>query len=340
MFWQTAYASTVGLPQASTIAPTVDLLYDFLFYLSLISTILVTVAMLYFVVKYHRSKTGRETAYILDSHTLEILWTVVPLFVMLFIFAWGFEGYRKMRQVPKDAVEINITGRQWMWSMEYTNGRKTLNQLVVPRDKPVKLIMTSEDVLHSFFIPNFRVKQDVVPGRYTTIYFQATKDGVDKIFCAEYCGAGHSNMLGKVVVVEPAEYDHWLATGDLPTAIAEEANSPLTEPEGEAPSKGGSTAGATPADKGKALFASKGCTACHTVDGSRLVGPSLKGVFGSKVELNDGTTVDADENYIRKSIMDPSSQIVKGFTPAMPQFGGLLKDEEVNDLIAYIKSLK
>ncbi|HRK01025.1 MAG TPA: cytochrome c oxidase subunit II [Oligoflexia bacterium] len=343
MFWQSAYASTVGLPQSSTIAPTVDILYDFLVYLSVFFLILVTVVMVYFTVKYHRSKTGRETAYIVGSHTLETIWTVVPLVLMLFVFAWGLKGYREMRAPMKDPVEINIIGRQWLWNIEYTNGRKTLNELVLPKGKPVRLIMTSEDVLHSFFIPNFRIKQDVVPGRFTTLSFIATQPGVHIVFCAEYCGTAHSDMLAKAVVVEPEEFDEWTRTGKLPAhvnlnQIIGAVGAPTSV--AAATGNGSSQPSQTPAERGKALAASKGCIACHSDNGTRMVGPSYKGIFGKKEEMADGTMVTVDENYIRKSLMDPNAQIVKGYTPSMPPFAGLLKDEEVNDLIAYIKSLK
>lgn len=342
MLWQNAYASTVGLPQASTIAPTVDLLYDFLVYMSVFFLILVTVTMIVFSVKYHRSKKGRETAYIVGSHTLETIWTVAPLFLMLFVFAWGLQGYREMRAPMKDPVEVNIIGRQWLWNIEYTNGRKTLNELVIPKDKPVRLIMTSEDVLHSFFIPNFRVKQDVVPGRFTTISFVATQPGVHIVFCAEYCGTAHSDMLAKAIVVEPADFDTWLQTGKLPAYID---TNKVIGAMGQAVAKETTGAGSTgseqtPADRGKALSANKGCIACHSDNGTRLVGPTFKGIFGKKEEMADGSVITVDEDYIRRSLMEPNAQIVKGFTPSMPPFAGLLNDQEVNDIIAYIKSLK
>ncbi|MBI3544816.1 MAG: c-type cytochrome, partial [Deltaproteobacteria bacterium] len=211
----------------------------------------------------------------------------------------------------------------------YANGRKTMNEFYLPKGKPAKLIMTSEDVIHSFSLPYSRVKQDVQPGMYTYISFEPTLVGDQPVYCTMYCGTGHSDMLATLHVVEPEDYQRWLDTGKAPAGIV--AAAAKTAPGGGPLSM---------ADKGKALSASKGCIACHSADGSPKVGPTWKGVFGKDEELQDGTKVKVDENYIRESIVNPTAKIVKGFAPSMPPFAGLLNDDEINALIAYIKSLK
>ncbi len=328
------------LPQASTLAKDVDQLFNFILTASLISFIAVIAAIVYFLKNYHRRKSDPDTTPYIEGHPLLEGAVMVGLFfLVMFIFAWGWVDYQKMRKVPANALEINVLGRQWSWEFEYTNGRKMLNELVVPNNKPVKLIMTATDVLHSFFIPDFRVKQDLVPGTYTMLWFQANQLGEFQVFCAEYCGTSHSGMLAKIKVVEPEEYEKWQKkwewekmlgiTPSEPAAVAAK-----TDAKGAAPA-----ATESPADRGKKLFETKGCTACHTVTGQTLVGPSVKGIFGHEVELSDGKKVVADENYVRESIMDPNVKVVKGFQPLMPTFKGTLSDDEVNALVAYVKSL-
>lgn len=330
MFWQNAYAGTIALPQASNHAHLVDNIHDFLFWISVFFQIVVTVGMLYFLVKFHKSKKGRKTEYILGSHLLETIWTVGPLLLMLGIFVWGYWGYLKMREPVANAYEVNVIGRKWMWNFQYANGKSTLNELYLPKDRDVKLIMTSEDVIHSFFIPNFRIKQDVVPGMYTSISFRALIAGEHPVYCTEYCGAGHSDMLAKVVVLEQADFDNWLLSGKLPKGSSGVAMAASGAP---APAK-------SLADKGKDLFQNKGCFACHSVDGTPKVGPSLKGIWGKTEEMADGSKITVDENYVRESLNEPNKKVVKGFAPSMPTFKGLMSDEEINSMIAYIKSLK
>jgi cytochrome c oxidase subunit 2 len=253
------------------------------------------------------------------------------------IFGWGYSVYLSMTQAPTDAYEVRVIAKQWLWQFQYDNGRTTIGELYVPMNRPVKLIMTSEDVLHSFFVPNFRVKQDVVPGMYTSVWFEAKMPGKHQIFCTEYCGTSHSGMLGQVIALDDKQWTDWNAgkkLGAIPVAGRE-----LTEAEKAAVANGGKNV-LPLAEQGKALFESKGCLACHSPDGSPKVGPTLKGVFGSKVELADGSTVTADENFIRESIEKPQAKVVKGFQPVMPTFQGLLSETELNALIAYIKSLK
>lgn len=332
MFGQNAYAAvSISLPQASTIASSVDNLHEFLWWLSLVSLTGTMIAVFYFVSKFHHTKKGRKTEMIRENHKLETLWTVIPLILMLAVFAWGFYDYRKMRDVPANAIEINVVGKQWLWNFEYSNGRKTLGELVLPKGQPVKLIMTSEDVLHGVFLPNMRIKQDVVPGLYSYLSFTPTLAGEHPVYCTEFCGAGHSDMLAKAYVVEPVEYQKWLVTGELsglkkePSAAGSGANAPV----------------ASLADQGKEYSNNKGCVACHSADGAQRVGPTWKGLFGTEVEHVDGSKATADENYLRESILKPNAHVVKGFAPGqMPAYEGVLKEDEINAIIAYIKSLK
>jgi cytochrome c oxidase subunit 2 len=305
---------------ASNLAGKVDGVLLTITLLSLFFFVLITVILVVFAIKYRRKRDDEETPYITGSEPLEIIWTVIPSILLIALFVYGFVVYKEMRTPPADSVDITVTGKQWLWTFDYYNGKKTLNELYVEQNRPVRLVMMSDDVLHSFFVPGFRVKQDVLPGRYVQLWFTPTKIGTFDIFCAEYCGTGHSVMLGKVNVLSPEAYDIW--ENGLP---------------GEG---GGAVASLPPAELGERIYKEKGCNACHSVDGSTLVGPSFKGVFGHTVELADGSNVDADENYLRQSILEPQSQVVKGFQPVMPSFKGILSDDEVTAVIAYIKTLK
>lgn len=305
---------------ASNLAGKVDGVLLTITLLSLFFFVLITVILVVFAIKYRRKRDDEETPYITGSEPLEIIWTVIPSILLIALFVYGFVVYKEMRTPPADSVDITVTGKQWLWTFDYYNGKKTLNELYVEQNRPVRLVMMSDDVLHSFFVPGFRVKQDVLPGRYVQLWFTPTKIGTFDIFCAEYCGTGHSVMLGKVNVLSPEAYDIW--ENGLP---------------GEG---GGAVASLPPAELGEKIYKEKGCNACHSIDGSTLVGPSFKGVFGHTVELADGSKVDADENYLRQSILEPQSQVVKGFQPVMPSFKGILSDDEVTAVIAYIKTLK
>jgi cytochrome c oxidase subunit 2 len=227
------------------------------------------------------------------------------------MFVWGAIIYFDIYNPPNDALEISVVGKQWMWKSQHPTGQSEINELHLPVGQPVKLTMTSEDVIHDFFLPAFRVKQDVLPGRYTTLWFEATKSGVFPLYCAEYCGTQHSGMIGRIIVLEPAEFEKWLS--------------------------GGAT-GLSMVDMGASLFQRFGCHTCHR-DGGTSQGPSLTGLFGKTVKLQDGNTVLADENYIRESILDPRAKIVTGYQPIMPTFKGLVSEEGILQLIAYIKSL-
>jgi cytochrome c oxidase subunit 2 len=328
-FLNSVYAGdTIRLPQASTIAYRIDRIHDFLWYLSIAFLLAVTFLIIFFVIKYNNSKKGRMTSTVSDNHTMEFFWTVGPLILMLAIFGWGYREFREMRRVYQNAIEINILARQWMWNFEYPNGRKTLNDLVVPKGKPVRLIMTSDDVIHSFFVPNFRLKMDTPPGLYTRMDFISNELGVHPIYCTEYCGTGHSDMLGNVHVVEPEEYEKFLLTGRIPGSQNTQSSN-----------KEGSNV-VSLAEKGKQIIQQKGCTACHSDDGSAKVGPSYKGIFGKTEEMQDGSKVVVDENYIRESLYEPQKKVVKGFAPSMPTYKGLVSEEELSAIIAYIKSLK
>lgn len=317
------------LSQSSTMAPRIDALYDFVFWISVICFAGIVGGLVFFVFRYHRTrKDPGKTPYITGHTKLELGVSGVLFVLVMIIFYWGWEDYKKIITPVSNAVEINVVGRQWLWEFEYSNGRKMTNEAVVPKETPVRLILASADVLHSFYVPDFRLKQDVVPGAYNSLNFTATAAGDYQVYCAEFCGTAHSKMLATLKVVEPKDYERWQAEWELSQRLGETSASADSDAAvGDMPSKGGK------------IFAERGCTACHTVTGVLLVGPSLKGVFGHEVTLSDGSTVKADENYLRKSLMEPVAQVVKGFQPVMPTYQGTLSDEEINALVAYIKSL-
>jgi cytochrome c oxidase subunit 2 len=316
--WWMSIANAAGsfAPTAATkIAEDWDSLYKFLLVASLISCVILLGGMIYFLIKYRRKTDKDKTAYITHNSTLEFLWSFIPLVIFLVVFVWGWEIFHSMRNPPENATEIHVFAKQWLWDFEYKTGKKTTGEVVVPVGVPIKMIMTSTDVIHSFFVPSFRIKQDVVPGRYTAAWFQSEKLGEFHLFCTEFCGADHSGMLGKIKVVSKPDYEKWLASA--PEVV--ESGSAL----------------------GEKLFKQKGCIGCHTVDGTPKVGPTFKGLFGRKSEFADGTTLNADENYIRESILNPSAKVVKGFpNGAMPAFQGQLSESEVSGIIEFIKDQK
>jgi len=306
---------------ASSFAGKVDGVLWFVTVLSIVFFILITVLLIYFSFKYKRKTENDETPYITGNQTLEIIWTVIPSILLFVIFAYGLIVYKEMRTPPGDAVEVNVTAKQWIWIFKYQNGKSTINELFVQHNRPVKMVMRADDVLHSFFVPAFRVKQDLVPGMYTQLWFNPTKVGTYDLFCAEYCGTGHSQMLAKVYVMSPEAFSRW-EKGDEEEGTIGTAVTKASE------------------ELGKDLYKNKGCIACHSIDGSVGVGPSLKALFGKNESLQDGTTLEVDENYLRESILIPQAKVVSGFAPVMPAFKGILTDEEVDALIVYIKSLK
>lgn len=279
-----------SLPQASTLAANTDRLFNFITFIDVVSFLGVIGAIIYFIHKYRRSKSDPEKTPYIEGHPIAEASIMVGLFILVMVmFAWGWIDYVKMRAVPADAMEVNVTGRQWMWNFEYLNGRRLVNEVTVPKGRPVKFVMTSIDVLHSFFIPDFRVKQDVVPGTYTYLWFNAKEVGDYQVFCAEYCGTTHSGMLAKVHVVEASEYDRWQKKwewekqlGVKPTEDSDHALQAHQDSQ-QSPAEN-----LTPAERGKKLFTSKGCNACHGLDGKVLVGPPLNKLFGTEVELSDG----------------------------------------------------
>ncbi len=308
------------LPQASTLSSSIDALYDFIFWTSFVSFWGIVLAMLFFVWRYHRRKKAEHTTPYIEGHgPTELTVSFILLIWVMVIFAWGWIDYKKIIGAPSDILELNLIGRQWQWEVSYPNGRKLQDELVVPQGKNVKLIMSSADVIHSFFVPEFRLKQDVVPGRYTTLWFNATQTGEYTAFCAEYCGFDHSRMLAKVRVLRPKAYDKWYRSID-----SQEVKAPILEPQ---------------AARGQKVYEQKGCNACHTVTGSTAAGPTLLYSFGTERELADGKKVVMDENYIRESMMEPQAKLAKGFPPVMPPFKGLLTDDEINSLVSYLKSL-
>jgi len=291
-------------------AGNVDALYIFLLIVSGLMTLLIFTAVVYFAARY-RARKGVLAEQIDGSTPLELTWTIIPFGVFIVIFLWGAVVFFKGRTPPRDSAEVYVVAKQWMWKLEHSEGQREINELHVPVGRDVKLIMTSQDVIHSFYVPAFRMKQDVLPGRYTTAWFRATKPGTYHLFCAEYCGTQHSGMVGDIVVMEPAQYQAWM--------------------------NGGLSGGPLSAT-GEKVFSELGCATCHRSD-SQGRGPNLQGVFGHPVQLQDGRTLTADENYIRECIIDPGSKRVKGFAPIMPTFQGLVSEEQLNALVAYVKSL-
>ena len=302
--------------QASTLAPNIDNLFWFVTAISIFFFVLVVSLILFFVTRYRRRSADDYTPHITHHVKLEIVWSVVPLFLLMIIFFWGFHGYINAQVAPANSIEIQVTAKKWVWQFEYPDGLRTLNEIHVPLNRPVRLVMTSEDVIHSFFVPTFRIKKDVLPGRYTEEWFEATVPGVHQVFCAEYCGKGHSDMMAKIHVDDDAAYQKWLIEGD-------ESLKTMPLPE-----------------LGKLVHENRGCATCHSLDGTRGQGPSWKGIWGNVHQMQDGAQVKVDENYIRESILEPQTHVVQGYEPIMPTFKGLLRDREVLGVIEFIKQLK
>lgn len=322
--------------QASTLARDVDLLYGFMIAVSLFFAVLISALVIFFAVKYRRRSEDETGANIHGSLALELLWTIIPFGIALVMFGWGAKVYLDIARPPDDAMEVFVVGKQWMWKIQHMEGRREINQLHVPIGKPVRLTITSEDVLHSFYVPAFRVKMDAVPGRYTQMWFEATKPGTYHLFCAEYCGTEHSRMIGQVIAMEPAAYQEWLAADVVPVTAG--ASVPATADAGD---PGDADAAAPPeamAKAGENLFVQKGCLACHmSIPGS--LGPYLGGVFGAERTFQDGGSKVADEAYLRESILNPMAHVVAGYQPVMPTFQGQLSEQELMQIIQYIKTL-
>jgi cytochrome c oxidase subunit 2 len=297
--------------QASTIAPRVDNLYFFLISVSAFFAVLVTLLVIVFAIRYRRRHAYEVGAAIHGSLALELIWTGIPFVLAMTMFVWGASVYFAIARPPAESLDIYAVGKQWMWKFQHREGQREINTLHVPVNTPVRMIITSEDVLHDLYLPAFRVKMDAIPGRYTQLWFTATKLGTYHLFCAEYCGTKHSGMIGWVTVMSQDDYQGWLS--------------------------GGATEG-TLAQVGEKLFAQLFCITCHA-GGDQQRGPVLNGLFGSQVTLANGEVVVANNEYIRESILNPQAKVVAGFPPIMPTFQGQVSEEQLLALTEYIKSL-
>jgi cytochrome c oxidase subunit II len=296
---------------ASSFASEVDALYLFIVAVSAFFTVAVSAAVVFFAFRYRRKHPEEIGAHIEGSLPLELLWSIIPTIIAMVMFAWGAKLFYEIRRAPAESLQIYAVGKQWMWKFQHTGGQREINELHVPVGRPIKVLVTSEDVLHDLYFPSFRTKIDAIPGRYQPLWFEATKPGRYHIFCAEYCGTKHSGMIGTVIVMEPQQYQDWLA--------------------------GGGSEG-TMAERGAKLFNDLACNTCH-LDSGQGRGPSLKDIVGKPVELAGGQTAIVDEGYLRESILNSQAKIVKGFTPLMPTFQGLVSEEGLAALIEHIKSL-
>ncbi|VTU33556.1 Cytochrome c oxidase subunit 2 precursor [Variovorax sp. PBS-H4] len=294
---------------ASTVAQDTDLLFAAMLVLCGVVALGVCIAVVFFAVRYRQG--ARVTrGNVARNLGLELGWTLVPLALFIALFAWAAHGFVRLYRVPPDALPVYVVAKQWMWKLQHRNGRREINELHVPLGQPVHLLMTSQDAIHSFYVPAFRLKQDLVPGRYTGLWFTATQLGEFRLFCAEYCGTEHSQMLGRIVVMNPGEYARWLGSGNEQPSLAQ---------------------------YGFARFRQLGCSGCHSAN-STVAAPSLEGLLGRTVHLQDGRSLVADENYVRDSILLPKKDVVAGFAPVMPSFAGQVSEEDIQALVAYLRS--
>jgi cytochrome c oxidase subunit 2 len=305
------HASALFPAEASGIAPYVDALYFFLVAMTIFGTTFVAILLLIFSVRYRREKNPVATQ-IEGSTLLEATWTIIPLAIFLVTFVWGALLYFRIYDPPTNAMNIYIVGKQWMWKAEHPGGQHEINALHVPTGKPIQLTMISQDVFHSFSIPDFRIKREVIPGRYSTVWFEATQVGTYHLFCTQYCGTQHSGMVGEVTVMTPGDYKKWL----------EQSNS-----------------GQSLAQNGERLFASMGCNSCHNGTAAAR-GPSLAGVYGSKLTLTDGRQILVDDAYLRNAILNPSEHVTAGFAPIMPTYQGQISEDGLIDLVEFIKNMQ
>ena len=294
---------------ASSIAERTDLLFTAMLLLCGTLALAVFALIIFFCVRY-RHGASVERGWVKRSIGLELGWTLVPLGLFIALFAWAAHDFVQLYRVPADALPVYVVAKQWMWKLQHRNGRREINELHVPLGQPVRLIMTSQDAIHSFFVPAFRLKQDVLPGRYTGLWFTPTELGEYQLFCAEYCGSEHSRMIGRLTVMTPADYARWVGAGPAQPSLAQ---------------------------YGFALFRQLGCSGCH-VAGSTVHAPSLAGLLGRQVHLQDGRTIVADENYVRDSVLLPRKDVVAGFAPVMPSFAGQVSEEDIQALVAYLRA--
>lgn len=303
-------ASALFPREASTIAPWMDALYFFLLAMTLLGVILVGALLVAFSLRYRREK--HPVAVPIEGSTLlEATWTIIPLAIFLVCFVWGALLYFRIYNPPVNAMNIYIVGKQWMWKAEHPGGQHEINALHVPIGRPVQLTMISQDVFHSFSVPDFRVKREVIPGRYSTVWFNATTAGTYHIFCTQYCGTQHSGMIGEVTVMTPEDYEKWTQE---------------------------STSGMSLAQNGERLFASMGCNSCHSGNAAAR-GPNLAGVYGSKLQLANGSQVLVNDAYLRDAILNPSQHITAGFAPIMPTYQGQISEDGLIDLVEFVKSM-
>ena len=314
MFAQTSESFWLPPPDSTT-AGGVDALFYFILWVSVFFFVLIVAVMLFFAIRYRRREGRGPEASPTHSTFLEVTWTVVPTLIVAVIFVWGFIGYMDMRLPPREAYEIDVVARQWAWQFTYHNGYSD-PILHVPVDQPVRLIMRSEDVIHSLSIPDFRVKMDLVPGRYTKTWFRAREPGEHDLYCTEYCGTGHSDMTTQVIVHKPGEFETWLQQAA----------------QGEA--------SMTAEERGRRLYVTKGCAGCHSVDGTAKTGPSFKGIWGQVQRFGNASPTKVDENYVRESIVNPSAKVVEGYADKMNSYQGQLTDAEIGHLIKFIQSLQ
>lgn len=296
--------------QASSVAANVDHLVYFLLAVAAFFSVGIFVSIFYFAIRYRRRSELEIPPKVHVGLTLEVAWTVIPFGLTMVMFVWGASVFFKMSRPPDDAKQVYVIGKQWMWKLQHMEGQREINELHIPAGQAVKLTMTSEDVIHDFFVPAFRTKADVIPGRYTTTWFTPTKPGKYHLFCSQYCGTNHSEMIGWIYVMEPRDYQAWLSGG----------------------------AQGTLAESGQKLFQDLACSNCHHLNDQGRC-PNLRNLYGTQVALTDGSHVLFDESYIRESIMSPSAKIVAGYQPIMPTFQGLVTEENVLQLVEYIKSL-
>ena len=307
-------AATSGFQLIAPTASTAAVHHDLLFWTMLgfcgLLTLVLAGLVVTFAVAYRRGSPANRDRPPSNARGLEVAWTILPLLAFLGVFGWGAFEFVRLHEVPADALPVYVVGKQWMWTLQHRNGRREIDELHVPLGQPVELVMTSQDVIHSFFVPAFRLKQDVVPGRYTSLWFKATQLGEFHLFCSEYCGSQHSAMIGRVVVMEPAAFARWLASGPTVPGLAQQ---------------------------GFALYRQHGCSGCHEA-GSTVHAPALERLLGSTVHLQDGRSLVADENYVRDSILAPDKDIVAGYAPVMPSFAGQLDEAQIEALIAWLRS--
>lgn len=292
----------------------VNLIFQFILWVALFFFVMIVGLLVVFILRY-RYREGVEPAAVTSGDArFGYMWILIPGVLLMIIFYLGLKIHLSSEMPPRGAYEVRVIGQNWNWNFTYENGYSD-STLHVPVDRPVKLLMRSEDVIYSLFVPTLRLKKDLIPGRETETWFMATESGVHPVYCAERCGVGHADMVTTLVVHEPGGFDEWMRIAANLYADME------------------------PAEAGQLIYATKGCTACHSVDGSRLVGPSFKGVFGRSEALRDGSVIRADESYLRESILDPTAKVVEGFEPTMPPYKGLLTDDELGYLVEFIKSL-